>query len=254
MAGISSILARDPYLASIMAANWVKACSAQGSIPTIKHFAANNQEMNRKTRDAQADERTMHEIYLPAFKKAVTEGAVVAVMCSYNRLNNVYASANDWLLNQTLKKVGIQRPRDVRLGRLARNHGRGKRLGPGDAQWCQPQPGKNPDGHHQWHGFGNERGQRGASHPSHLFCARLAGRGLETRERRSAHGFTGIGQDRAGSSAEEAIVLLKNDRETLPRHRAKVKTIVVVGPNASSPDEPAGEHRRRRERRGQPVP
>ena len=94
----------DPYLASIMAANWVKACSAQGSIPTIKHFAANNQEVNRNTVDAQVDERTMHEIYLPAFRKAVTEGGVVAVMCSYNRLNDFYASANDWLLNQVLKK------------------------------------------------------------------------------------------------------------------------------------------------------
>ncbi|MGD0412637.1 MAG: glycoside hydrolase family 3 N-terminal domain-containing protein [Verrucomicrobiota bacterium] len=94
----------DPYLASIIAVNWVKACSAQGSVPVIKHFAANNQELDRNSVDAQVDERTMHEIYLPAFKKAATEGGIVAVMCSYNRLNGFYASANDWLLNQVLKK------------------------------------------------------------------------------------------------------------------------------------------------------
>jgi beta-glucosidase len=93
----------DPYLASIMAVNWVKACSAQGSVPTVKHFAANNQETDRNSVDCQVDERTMQEIYLPAFKKAATEGGIVAVMCSYNRLNDFYASANDWLLNKVLK-------------------------------------------------------------------------------------------------------------------------------------------------------
>src|SRR5208283_589981 len=91
-------------LASIMAVNWVKACSAQGSVPVVKHFAANNQELDRNSVDAQVDERTMHEIYLPAFKKAATEGGIVAVMCSYNRLNGSYASANDWLLHQVLKQ------------------------------------------------------------------------------------------------------------------------------------------------------
>ena len=94
----------DPYLASVIAANWVKQCSAQGVVPTIKHFAANNQETNRDSVDAEVDERTMQEIYLPAFRKAALEGGNVAVMCSYNRLNGHYASNNDWLLNRTLKQ------------------------------------------------------------------------------------------------------------------------------------------------------
>ena len=94
----------DPYLASVIAANWVKQCSAQGVVPTIKHFAANNQETNRSSVDAEVDERTMQEIYLPAFRKAALEGGNVAVMCSYNRLNGHYASNNDWLLNRTLKQ------------------------------------------------------------------------------------------------------------------------------------------------------
>ncbi len=94
----------DPYLASVIAANWVKQCSAQGVVPTIKHFAANDQETNRGSVDAEVDERTLQEIYLPAFRRAAIEGGNVAVMCSYNRLNGHYASNNDWLLNRTLKR------------------------------------------------------------------------------------------------------------------------------------------------------
>src|SRR4029079_3507665 len=86
-----------------IAAAWVKNCSAQGVVPTIKHFAANNQETARNSEDSIGEERTLQEIYLAAFKRAVLEGGVTAVMCSYNRLNGSYASNNDWLLNQVLK-------------------------------------------------------------------------------------------------------------------------------------------------------
>ena len=226
----------DPYLASIMAANWVKACSAQGSIPTIKHFAANNQEMNRNTVDAQVDERTMHEIYLPAFKKAVTEGAVVAVMCSYNRLNNVYASANDWLLNQTLKKEwGFK---GLVMSDWGASHATTDVANGLDLEM--------PSG----------ANLNLAKIQTAITNGTVSAMNVDNAVHRILRTFFAQGWLDAGwkpvnadlpmdspasartalAVAEEAIVLLKNDRETLPLDRAKVKTIVVVGPNASSPD------------------
>jgi len=94
----------DPFLAGNIAAQWVRGLQGEGVIATIKHFACNNQEWNRGSVDVIVDERALHEIYLPAFHRAVTEGGAWAVMCAYNRLNGAYCSENNWLLEKTLKK------------------------------------------------------------------------------------------------------------------------------------------------------
>lgn len=94
----------DPYLAGRMAVGFVRGVQSQGVAATVKHFALNNQEYERERMSADADERTIREIYLPAFEVAVEEGGAWAVMASYNRLNGTYTSENDWLLNQVLKK------------------------------------------------------------------------------------------------------------------------------------------------------
>lgn len=226
----------DPFLASIMAANWVRACSAQGSIPTIKHFAANNQEVNRDTVDAQVDERTLHEIYLPAFRKAVTEGGVVAVMCSYNRLNGVHASASDWLLNQVLKQEwgfkGLVMS-DWGASHATTDVARGLDL--------EMPSGKNLNLPKIQAAITNGTvSVADVDNAVHRILRTFFAQGwLDT-------GWKPVNPDlpldspasakTALAIAEEAIVLLKNDRHTLPLDRAKVKTIVVVGPNASVPD------------------
>lgn len=94
----------DPYLAGQIAVAYIKGMQAENVIPSVKHFAANNHEEFRHTIDVQADERTLHEIYFPAFKAAVQEANVWTVMASYNKLNGFYASENDYLLNEVLKK------------------------------------------------------------------------------------------------------------------------------------------------------
>ncbi len=94
----------DPYLASQTAVGFIKGVQSQGVAATVKHFAANNQEHDRTGTSSDVDERTMREIYLPTFEAAVKEANVRAVMCSYNLLNGTYASENDWLENQVLKK------------------------------------------------------------------------------------------------------------------------------------------------------
>ncbi|MEF2890527.1 MAG: glycoside hydrolase family 3 C-terminal domain-containing protein [Turicibacter sanguinis] len=93
----------DPYLSSEMACNYIQGVQSQGVGTSLKHFAANNQESRRMTASAQIDERTLREIYLASFENAVKVGKPWAVMCSYNRINEVFASENKKLLTDILR-------------------------------------------------------------------------------------------------------------------------------------------------------
>ncbi|HEY3835604.1 MAG TPA: glycoside hydrolase family 3 C-terminal domain-containing protein [Bryobacteraceae bacterium] len=93
----------DPFLVGQMAANEIAGIQSQGIIAEAKHYAGNNQEVNRATINDIIDERTLHEIYLPAFKASVQQGRAGAVMCAYNQVNGAYACENDLLMNQILK-------------------------------------------------------------------------------------------------------------------------------------------------------
>ena len=93
----------DPYLAGELAAAFIQGVQAHHVGTSVKHFAANNQEKQRMTCSSEADERTLREIYLTAFEKAVKQAQPYTVMCSYNRVNGTFASENDWLLNKLLR-------------------------------------------------------------------------------------------------------------------------------------------------------
>lgn len=95
-------MGEDPYLASRSAVQYIKGVQSQGVMATVKHFALNNQETDRHHISSDADERTMNEIYFPAFKAAVDAG-VASVMSSYNLVNNVHSAENKWLLTDVLK-------------------------------------------------------------------------------------------------------------------------------------------------------
>jgi beta-glucosidase len=94
----------DPFLASRMAVNEIEGMQEQGVIATAKHFAGNNSEFARMTLSSDIDERTLREIYLPAFEASVKEAKVGAVMDAYNLVNGVYMTANNHLNNEILKK------------------------------------------------------------------------------------------------------------------------------------------------------
>lgn len=94
----------DPCLAGAMGAAWVRGAQSTGIGTSLKHFAANNQEYKRFNGNSQVDERTLREIYLPAFETVVKQAQPETVMCSYPRINGVHASDNHWLLTDVLRR------------------------------------------------------------------------------------------------------------------------------------------------------
>ena len=94
----------DPYLAGEMSAAFINGVQSRNVGTSIKHFAANNQEHRRMSSSSNADERTLREIYFPAFETAVKKSQPWTVMCSYNRINGVYASEDPWLLTKVLRE------------------------------------------------------------------------------------------------------------------------------------------------------
>ena len=94
----------DPYLAGRLGVAYVKGVQGEGVIPSVKHFAANNEDFERHRIDEQIDERTLHEIYLPAFKAAVQEADAWTVMSAYNKVNGVHCGESVPLLTEILKK------------------------------------------------------------------------------------------------------------------------------------------------------
>ncbi len=94
----------DPVLSGQLAAAFINGIQSQGVGASLKHFAVNNQEFARMYYSSELDERTLREIYLPAFEIAVKQSQPWTVMCSYNLVNGVYAAENPYLLHQILKE------------------------------------------------------------------------------------------------------------------------------------------------------
>jgi len=93
----------DPFLNAELAVQSVKGIQSQHVAACVKHFAANNQEVNRNTVNAVVDERALNEIYFPAFKASIQQGDAYTIMSAYNKINGKWCSESDYLLNKTLK-------------------------------------------------------------------------------------------------------------------------------------------------------
>jgi beta-glucosidase len=97
-------VSEDPWLAGELATAMVQGTQSQGVGTSLKHYAANNQEDDRLRVSAEVDERTLREIYFPAFERVVTSAQPWTVMCAYNKINGTYCSANHWLLTEVLRQ------------------------------------------------------------------------------------------------------------------------------------------------------
>jgi len=100
----SEYLSEDPYLAARLVVQYIEGMQSTGVAACVKHFACNNQETDRGTVNVIVDERTLHEIYLPAFEAAVKEGHVWSIMAAYNKVNGPWCTANKPLLTDILRK------------------------------------------------------------------------------------------------------------------------------------------------------
>ena len=221
----------DPYLASRMAVAWINGVQSQGVMATAKHFAANNQEYDRHNVSSDVDERTLREIYLPAFEAAVREARVGALMDSYNPLNGVHATQNGHLNVEIAK-------RDWGFDGLI--------MSDWDATYDGVAAVKN--------GLDLEMPSGKFMNRATLLPAVRDGRVSETeiddhvrRILRQAIRFGFLDREQqdltipnwnpqgrkiALEAASEALVLLKNEKSLLPLRKESVHSVAVIGPDA----------------------
>jgi beta-glucosidase len=223
-------LSEDPYLNATLVVPFIEGVQSQGVIATVKHYALNDQEFNRHNASADVDERTMREIYLPAFEAAVTKAHVDAVMNSYNLVNGVHATQNDFLNLQVLKgEWGFQgvlmSDWDATYdGVAACNNGL-------DLEMPSPKfmNAKNLVPAVQ---AGQVKESTIDEHVLRLLRAELR-YGFTTRPQFDPADSTYSIYDRplALEEALESITLLKNQGNLLPLDPAKIKNIAIIGPN-----------------------
>ncbi|HEV2862164.1 MAG TPA: glycoside hydrolase family 3 C-terminal domain-containing protein [Pyrinomonadaceae bacterium] len=224
-------MGEDPFLAARAAVAYVRGVQAQGVTATIKHFAANNSEFDRHNTDSVVDERTLREIYFPAFEAAVREARVGAIMSSYNFLNGEHASQNRHLMTEVAKQdwgfdgVMMSDWGGTYDGVAAVNAGQDLEMpGPRHTNAKNLLPAI-------------EQGKVSvATIDDHVRrILRTAVRfGWYDREQTdlSIPRYNQQGRRVALEAAREAIVLLKNEGGVLPLDRKRVKSVAVVGPNA----------------------
>lgn len=223
-------LGEDPYLASRMAVSLIMGIQSRGVIATAKHFVANNQEFDRNNVSSDVDERTLREIYLPAFEASVKEAHVGAIMDGYNLVNGVHMTQNDYLNNQIVKKewgfdgVIMSDWEATHDGVAAANGGLDLEM---------------PFGK-----FMNRKNLLAAIQEGKLSEAAIDDKvrrilrkaiqfGFFDRERTDASIPLLDQQGRAVAleAARSGMVLLKNSGNLLPLDKQKIKTIAVIGPN-----------------------
>ncbi len=220
----------DPYLAGEIAASYIRGVQSEGVIATVKHYACNNAEFDRHKSNSVVDERSLREIYLPAFKRSV-EAGVLAVMTSYNQVNGTYTSEHPYLLDAILRNEwgfdGLVVSDWDSLYSTKQALGDGVDLEMPSAKWFAP------DKVRKALSDGSVAIDSIDSKLLHLFTA-YEKAGLFSRPLIDPAIQVGHAQHRevALSVAKESVVLLKNEHSLLPLQERKGMVICVGGANA----------------------
>ncbi|MCO5326986.1 MAG: glycoside hydrolase family 3 C-terminal domain-containing protein [Solirubrobacterales bacterium] len=236
-------MGEDPFLTSSLAVDYIRGMQSEGVIANVKHFAVNNQEGNaqggsRFSVSAQVDDRTLREIYLPAFEAAVKRGDVGSVMCSYNKINGVHGCENPTLLTQILREEwGFK-------GLVLADYGASKHIDTGLRAGLDYEPFPFVD-------FDGGENLTPAQVTAALQAGRINQGDIDTAVRHQLEtlfrfGFfdrtpfvddpsrinNGAHQKRARRAAEQGTVLLQNDG-VLPLNSKRLGSLAVIGADAT---------------------
>lgn len=227
-------MTEDPFLNKKMTVPMVVGLQDNDVMACVKHYAANNQETNRDILDVQMDERTLREIYLPAFEAAVKEGKAYSIMGAYNKFRGEYLCENDYMLNQVLRdEWGFK---GVVVSDWAAVHSTVKSLQNGlDIEMGTPKP---------FNEFfladrliaavkAREISEKEIDiHVKRILRALFQVKAIGGKDRIKGSIATEAHYQDAYKIAAESVVLLKNENHALPLNLNGIKSIAVIGNNA----------------------
>ena len=230
-------MSEDPYMNSVLAVAYIKGLQSRDVACSVKHFAVNNQETNRTTVDVECSERALREIYLPAFKAAVQEGGALTVMAAYNKFRGEFCAENNYLVRKILRNEwGFD-------GVYVTDWGAAHSTVPSMEAGLDPEMGTLIDKYEDWY-YANPliEAVKSGKIPMSLVDEKVGDvlRGmiktnvLDPKKRFGPGSMnTKEHQQATYDAAAEAIVLLKNQNNLLPLDFSSIKSLAVIGDNAT---------------------
>ncbi|MEL1255733.1 glycoside hydrolase family 3 C-terminal domain-containing protein [Flavobacterium sp. DGU38] len=228
-------MSEDPFLNKKIAVPLVVGLQEKDVMACVKHYAANNQETNRDFVDVQIDERTLREIYLPAFEASVKEGKAYSIMGAYNKFRGEYLCENDYMLNKILRdEWGFK---GIVVSDWAAVHSTGKALKNGlDIEMGTPKPFNEfflADKLIAAVKTGEVSETEINLHVKRILRTLFQVKAMGGGERAKGSIATEAHYQDAYKIAAEAVVLLKNENNALPLKLDGIKSIAVIGNNAT---------------------
>ncbi len=230
-------MSEDPYMNSVLAVAYIKGLQSRDVACSVKHFAVNNQETNRTTVDVECSERALREIYLPAFKAAVQEGGALTVMAAYNKFRGEFCAENNYLVRKILRNEwGFD-------GVYVTDWGAAHSTVPSMEAGLDLEMGTLIDKYEDWY-YANPliEAVKSGKIPMSLVDEKVGDvlrvmiktDVLDPKKRFGPGSMnTKEHQQATYDAAAEAIVLLKNQNNLLPLDFSSIKSLAVIGDNAT---------------------
>ncbi|MEN2398739.1 glycoside hydrolase family 3 C-terminal domain-containing protein [Flavobacterium sp. MC2016-06] len=229
-------LSEDPFLISQLSINYIKALQTKDVAACVKHFVANNQEENRFVIDVNMSERALREIYLPGFKSSIVDAGVLGVMGAYNKFRGEYCTENKYLGRTILRKEFNFK--GVYMSDWDAVHSTEKAAIAG----LDLEMGTEKENYNDWY-FADplikavKEGRINESivneKVANILRVMIKTKVLDPKKREIGSFNTKEHQQAAYRSAVEAVVLLKNEKQILPLNMSALKSIAIIGDNAT---------------------